>query len=861
MKSTKDHSWHSLSVEDAVKAQECDIKRGLTTDKVKERLRKFGPNALPEETTASKLQIFINQFKSPLIYILIIAGIITLALGKWTDSIVILGAVLINAVFGYWEENKTSRILEKLKKILEAKAIVLRDGHKIEILQQDLVPGDIIFLKAGDKVPADGRLIEVQNLKIDESILTGEWIPADKHKGILPETTPLADRDNMVYMGCLVEHGEGKAIVVGTGIDTEAGKIAALVRESREEKTPLQKKLVGFSKVIGITIGVICVFIFVGGFLRAGDLLEMFETAVAIAVGGIPEALPVVMTVVLTIGMERILRKKGLVRRLSSVETLGSTQIICFDKTKTLTEGKMVVQQIKAQDKDLALKISVLCNEAFVENPEDPPESWKLVGSPTDKALLSFAAKLGMTREALEKESIEITRLPFDPYHKYLLSLRKEGDKTFLYVSGAPERILRKSQDAEQHERTLEDLTRKGLRVIGAACREISDKEAQNPDLIDLVKDMTFAGFFGLRDPLRKEVKDAVRVCQRAGMRPIMITGDHKLTARAIAVEIGLQVEDDNIIVGDELSSLSDEEFENRLDNIKIYARAEPQHKMRVIQAWQKRGKVVGMTGDGVNDAPALKKADIGISLGSGTEVAKESSDLVLLNDSFGIIIKSIEEGRVILDNLRKAISYALADSFTSIILVGIATVILGWPLPILPVQILWNNFVEDTMPNIAYSFEPEEDDVMQRKPPPPDAPLLNKQMKVLIFGTGFVDQIIALALFWYIWKNLGLDLSYARTMVFGAICIDTAFVIYCYKSLRKNIWKINLFSNKWLNLSSIVVIVTFAMAIYLPPLQRILHTVPLDAMSWLVLLAIGIASMFLIEVTKWVFITRHQTD
>jgi len=855
------HSWHKISVEKTAQALEVDVEQGLSKDDVDIRREKYGPNALPEEKITSKLQIFVNQFKSPLIYILIIAGIITLALGKWTDSLVIFGAVLINAIFGYWEENKTSRILEKLKKILEAKAIVLRDGHKIEILQQELVPGDIIFLKAGDKVPADGRLIEGQNMKIDESILTGEWIPAAKHPEILPDETPLADRDNMVYMGCLVENGEGKAIVVGTGIDTEAGKIAALVRESEEEKTPLQKKLVGFSKVIGITISVICVFIFVGGFLRAGDLLEMFETAVAIAVGGIPEALPVVMTVVLTIGMERILRKKGLVRRLSSVETLGSTQVICFDKTKTLTEGKMEVQQTEAQDKDLALKISVLCNESFIENPEDPPESWKLVGSPTDKALLSVAAKYGVTREALERDSTEISRLPFDPYHKYLLSLRKDGDKTFLYVSGAPERILKKSQNAEQHKNTLEELTRKGLRVIGVAYREISDKDAQNPDLIELVKDLTFAGFFALRDPLRKEVKEAVRVCQRAGMRPIMITGDHKLTAQAIAEEIGLEIEDDNVIVGDELSSLSDEEFEKRLDSIKIYARAEPQHKMRVIQAWQKRGKIVGMTGDGVNDAPALKKADIGISLGSGTEVAKESSDLVLLNDSFGIIIKSIEEGRVILDNLRKAISYALADSFTSIILVGIATVILGWPLPILPVQILWNNFVEDTMPNIAYSFEPEEDDVMRRKPPPPKAPLLNRQMRVLIFGTGLIDQFIALALFWYIWKNLGLDLSYARTMVFGAICIDTAFVIYCYKSLRKNIWKINLFSNKWLNISSLVVILTFAMAIYLPPLQRVLHTVSLDALSWLVLLVIGITSMFLIEVTKWIFITRHQVD
>ncbi len=853
--------WHSHSAEEVVKTLNADLEKGLTTEEVETRRKKYGPNALPEEKISSKIGLFISQFKSPLIYILVIAGIITLILGKWTDSIVIFMAVLINAIFGFWEESKTSNILEKLKKVLETRTIVLRDGHKLEILQEELVPGDIILLRAGDKVPADARLLEGKNLKIDESILTGEWIPAAKHPNILQESTPLADRDNMVYMGCLVEDGEGKAVVVGTGIETEAGKIAALVRESKEEKTPLQQKLVGFSRVIGITISVICLFIFIGGILRRGDLLEMFETAVAIAVGGIPEALPVVMTVVLTIGMERILRKKGLIRRLSSVETLGSAQIICFDKTKTLTEGKMEVTKIVAQDTDTALKIAVLCNEAFIENPEDPPDSWKIIGSPTDKALLAAGRNKGISRAELEKRSTEISRQPFDAVHKYMLSLRKEKEETVLYISGAPERLLNKSINSNYYEKKLNVLTQKGLRVIGVGYKKISDEDVHNLNLNDLANELTFAGFFGLRDSIRKDVKEAIQVCQFAGMKPIMITGDHRLTARVIAREVGIEVGEENIIEGSELDSLTDAEFEKRLEKIKIYARSEPQHKMRVIESWQKKGMVVGMTGDGVNDAPALKKADIGIALGSGTEVAKESSDLVLLNDSFGIIVKSIEEGRVILDNLRKAIAYVLADSFCSVILVGVATIIMGWPLPILPVQILWNNFVEDSLPNIAYSFEPEEEDVMQRKPSPSKSPLLNREMKVLIFGTGLLDQFLALGLFWFTWKHLGLDLDYARTMVFGAICIDTAFVVYCYKSLRKNIWKINLFSNKWLNIASVVVFVTYALAVYLPPLQKVLHTVPLGVLSWLVLILIGITSMFLVELTKWYFISRHRTD
>lgn len=856
----KEINWHSLSIEEITQKLKVDLKKGLSEKEAKKRIEKFGKNVISKEKKLTNLKIFISQFKSPLIYILIVAGIITFFLGKKTDTLVILIAVLINTFFGFWEERKTAKVLEKLKKVLKTKATVLRGGVKKEIFKEDLVVGDIIFLRAGDRVPADGRLIESNNLKISEAILTGEWIPAQKRTEILPADTPLADRDNMVYMGCLVEDGEGKAVVVATGKNTETGKIATLIRETKEEKTPLQRKLSHFSKIIGILISLICVFIFLGGVMRGENILEMFETGVAIAVGGIPEALPVMMTVVLAVGMERILRKKGLIRKLSSVETLGSTSIICFDKTRTLTEGKMEIAEIISENEKLALKVAVLCNEAFIENPKDPPERWKIKGSPTDICLLRGGAKRNILKPLLEKKSIEIKKLPFNSVLKYQLSLREEEGKYFLYICGAPEKILEKSTNKGNWEEKLEHFTKKGLRVVGVGIKEVK-KENIKKDIKDLAKDFKFEGLIALRDPLRKDVKDAIKICQTAGMKPILVTGDHKLTAKFVANEIGMIVREGEILEGTELDKMSDEELFGILEKIKIFARVEPKHKMRIIKAWQKKGKVVAMTGDGVNDAPALKQADIGIALGSGTDVAKEASDLVLLDDSFSAIVKAIEQGRVILDNLRKSISYILADSFTSVILVGFAKIIFGWPLPILPVQILWNNFVEDTLPDISYAFEPMEEDVMKRKPPSKSSPLLNKEMKVLIFGTGIIDQLIILILFWYLWSRLNLNLEYVRTMVFGAICIDTAFVVYCYKSLRKNIWRINIFSNKLLLLSSLIVFLTFALAVYFPPLQKILHTVPLNFGSWLILIGVAILSMLLIEVTKWYFISRHLIE
>ena len=857
--------WHNLAWEEAVKKLESDSERGLSDEEVWARQKRFGKNLLPEEKPLSRLRIFFKQFRSPLIYILVIAGIITLILREYTDSIVIFGAVILNTIVGYFQENKTCQALRELKKVVKIEAEVIREGITRMIDSEDLIPGDIIILTAGNKVPADGRLIESHNLKINEAPLTGEWLPAENIIEILPEETPMADRDNMVYMGCMVEDGKGKAVVTETGLNTEMGKVAVMIKGAREEKTPLQKKLAHFSKIVGALIVLICIFIFFGGILREKAFLEMFTTSVAVAVAAIPEGLPVAMTVILALGMERILRRKGLVRKLLAAETLGSTSIACTDKTLTLTKGKMELSEVVTAEKftqNFALQIATLCNEAFVENPEDPYPLWRIRGRPTDRALVLAGAKAGLKKPELEKKYPRMDEVPFNPINKFIANLHQTDRGFSLYVAGAPERILALSKLdkklKEDLQNQLERLTGKGMRVISVAYRDFA-KKPQYKRLEDLCKDLKFTGFIGLRDPLRKEAKEAISLCKKAGMKPILVTGDHLLTAKAVAKELSLKTKKENIIEGKELDELSDEEFQKRVENIEIYARAEPKHKMRIIRAWQEKGQVVAMTGDGINDTPALKQADIGVALGSGTDVAKEVSDLILLTDNFNIIPAAVEQGRVIIDNIRKVITYLLSDSFTETILVGMS-IIFGWPLPITAVQILWVNLIEDGLPDIALAFEPKEKDVMERKPIRKETPLLTQEMKVIIFIIGIFTDLILLGLFLWLWKG-NTDMQYVRTMIFACLGIDSLFYVFSCKSLRRNIWQINPFSNKFL---VVVVALGFLMlvgGVHFPVFQTLLKTVPLGFQDWLIILGLGIINMILIEATKWYFISKRKYD
>lgn len=880
-------NWHALSIETILRELKAS-KNGLSEKEAKERLHRFGLNKLPEEEPVSKLKIFFEQLKSPLIYILVIAGFVTLVLQDWTDSVVIFAAVFLNSIIGYFQENKTSRILLKLRKVIHDKAVVIRQGQEKQISQSQIAVGDIIVLQAGDKIPADARLIENLSLKVNESSLTGEWLAVDKSLKKLSKGIVLAERRNMLYMGTVIESGRAKAVVVGTGSSTELGKIAISLKTLEEERTPYQRKITRFSKIIAIVVGIICGGIFAGGIFTGRDLLEMFITAVAVAVAAIPEGLPVAITVILALGMERILKKKGLVRRLIAAEVLGSTSVICTDKTGTLTQAKMQVADIFADSKafphELALKINLLCSEAFVENIKEPMSKWIIRGRSTEKALLLAALQSGLRREKIEKTQPKIDILPFDSIYKYSAALHKfSKTQDIVYLLGAPEIILEKSKYFESNKgkeklskKKIEELTRKyealdrqGLRLIAAGYRKIkptdlaSDlkKESEIKELSEMekqgiyekyLKEMVFVAFVALKDPLRKEVKEAVKTCQQAGMRPIIVTGDHRLTAQAIAKELGILAENKNVIEGKEFEKMSDREFKKRLKDTTIYARMEPQQKLRIIEAWQARGEVVAMTGDGVNDAPALKKANIGLALGSGTDVAKEASDLVLLTDNFSIIVTAVKEGRTIIDNVRKVITLLFSNAFGEMILIG-ASIIAGWPLPILAAQILWVNLIEDSLPAIALGFEKSEKGVMKRKPEDPKAPLLTKEIKAITFIIGIVTSFILLGLFVWLFKK-ELDLAEIRTIIFAALTIDTIFYVFSCKNLRKNIWQINIFSNRFLLLSWIFAVVMLVVAIYIPFLQVLLKTVPLNLFDWGLVFVIGIVNLFLIELVKFFY-------
>ena len=880
--------WHSKKIEDIFK-HFTSRKEGLKDEEFIRNLEEFGPNRLPQEKPFSSLRLFFEQLKSPLIYFLVIAGIVTIFLKDYTDSAVIFGAVFLNTIIGFFQEKKANNALTEIRKILKVKATVVREGFKKEVFQEEIVPGDIILLKAGDKVPADGRIISSDSLKVNQASLTGEWLPVDKAPGVLEKEIPMAERSNTVYMGTLVEEGSGKIVVIATGLKTGIGEIAQLVRETKEEKTPYQKKLLKFGRIIGIIIVSLSFLIFLFGLLKGQDFIEMFTISVAVAVAAIPEGLPIAMTVVLAIGMQRILKRRGLVRKLSAAESLGSTTVICVDKTGTLTEGRMQVAHILTGTKEffyddkkkvdlsansqdshiLALKIATFCSEAYIENPKDEMHRWVFRGRPTDRALTSAACQAGILLEEIEKNQKIIERLEFESDRKYSATLNENSSKeNILFVLGAPEKLLSMSSlvdlDGKQEKispkklKELKDkfanLTRKGLRVLATAYKKTSARKIDE----GLFSDLNFVGFIAIKDPLRKGVKEVIATAKRAGLRPIIITGDHRLTAKAIAYEVGLPSEDKNIIESSELEKLSDEELKERVKDIEIYARTDPSQKLRIVKAWQDNGEVVAMTGDGINDAPALKKADIGIALGSGTQVAKEISDIVLLDNNFSVIISAIEEGRAIIDNIRKSIVYLISDSFTEIAVIGLS-LLFGMPLPVLAAQILWVNLIEDGLPTIALAYEPKEKDLMERKPESQKIGLLNKKMKVLIFIIGLISIIILMGLFYYLLNYTDYDIKHVRSVIFVAMAIITLFYVFSCKSLRRNIWETNLFSNRFLIFAWLIGIIFLLIAVYVPFFQVFLKTVPLNSFDWMLVLLLGISNMILIEFTKWIFISRAR--
>jgi len=856
---------------------------GLSVGEVFNRLKESGRNVLPQEKPYSKLQLFLSQFNSPLMYILLSTVAISFLLGHYSDTIFVIVVLSINTTVGFYQENKANQSLSALRRMVKIRAKVLRDGNEKEVDSEELVLGDIVLIKAGDKVPADGRIIEAKNLKVNEASLTGESQAVSKEIIILPELTTVADRKNMVFMGTIIEEGYAEIVIVATGLSTQIGEIVSLLRKTKETKTPLQKKIASLSRFLGIFILSVILLILIVGYFREKSFADIFVAALALAVSAIPEGLLPAITVILVLGMRRILKQNGLVRKLVATETLGGVTVICTDKTGTLTEGTMEVSHILTSTKELlgdkingaihnsnsieshvlALKIAVLANDAFIENPEAGLQERIVRGRLTEQALLLAGTQAGLNKRELERSYPILDKISFESDLKYSATLHKISDQErAFYIMGAPEEIIAKSIDldidgkkdslnsirAEQLIKKLEELTRKGLRVIACASRHF-DVPIEYKDLTELATGLTLVGFIALKDPLRQDVKESIATTKRAGIRTVIITGDHKLTAQTIALEIGLDGEDRHIVEGKDLESLSDEELQEKSKIITVYARVSPRHKLRIISALKANGEVVAMLGDGVNDAPALKSADIGVAVGSGTDIAKEVADLVLLDNNFKTVVKAIEQGRVVFQNIRKVFVYLVADDFSELFLF-LGSMAMGFPLPLLPAQILWINLVEDGLPDIALTTEQETKGIMDEKPRSLNEPILSKPIKRWMASVFFISGITAFVLFFVLWKLTG-DLQKTRTIVFALMCLDSLLFVFSVRSFKRTIFRRDIFSNRYLVGAVAISFLMLLGAIYLAPLQRLLLTQPLMMTEWLIIFTISFVEILFIEFSK----------
>jgi Ca2+-transporting ATPase len=877
--------WHAMTPERVM--QELDAsEKGLTSDSAKVRLEKYGQNRLKEERKTTPQEIFFNQFKSILILILVIATAVSFAIGEITDGLAILVIVLLNAFLGFYQEYKAEKALEALKKMLSDTARLIRNGKMTEIDSTLLVPGDITVLEMGERVPADIYLIESGALRVDESSLTGESVPVSKTATVLPEDTSVIERKNMAFMGTVVTNGQARGVVVATGMQTEFGKIARLTQEIEDEETPLKRRLNILGKRIGQIALAIAVVIVVLGILQQREITEMFLVGISLAVAAIPEGLPAVVTMTLALGIRNLVKRKCLIRQLMASETLGATSVICTDKTGTLTKNEMTLQEIfvpdqmikvtgegyepkgeflvngnvinPKQDKSLSMLLTtgILCNHAVLEKKEGV---WTIVGGPTEGALVVAASKARIFREDLKAPVA--TEFSFNSERKRMTVVYSQKDKNVAYVKGAPEILLERSayyyadgktKQISQSKRKefigiYEEMAKRGLRVLAIACRDLTpDKNDLKADEVE--KELVFQGFVGILDPPRPEVKRALTMAKDAGIEVIIMTGDAPLTTKAVAQKIGFSTK--RIVTGSDLDRMSEDELKQALQDTKIFARVSPSHKLSVVKLLRAKGSVTAMTGDGVNDAPALKKASIGVAMGiKGTDVAKEASDMILMDDNFASIVSGVEEGRRQYDNIQKFTRYLLSSNFGEIIAIT-GAMLLGFPLILLPVQILWMNLVTDGMIALALGMEPQEKDVMRRKPRDPEKPILTRHAFLGILGIGAFIAAATIFVFTNQLDQIGLDK--ARTLAFTGIIVFEKINVFNFRSFKHNLINVGLFSNPYLIAAWIVTISLQIAVVYLPFFQNILHTVPLEFSDWIMLFLLGLPVLIAGEIYKY---------
>ena len=890
-----DKHWHHLPVEEVVDLLDTNPEKGLDQFEVKHLQETFGPNAITAKKGKGPLIRFLLQFHQPLIYILIAAGVITAALQEWVDSGVIFGVVLVNAIIGFIQESKAENALAALANTMVAEATVLRWGEKKRIPSADLVPGDIVLLQAGDKVPADLRLLKIRDLQVDESALTGESVPVEKAVAPLDQDTILAERINMAYGSTMVTYGQGTGIVTATGDYTEVGRISKLISSAQDLATPLTRKITHFSHILLYAILLLAAVTVAVGMLRGQPLFDMFMAAVALAVGAIPEGLPAAVTITLAIGVSRMAKRRAIIRKLPAVETLGSTTVICSDKTGTLTENQMTVQTIMAgnvhyevsgagyaplgrivrQDgaDDVSnatlrecLQAGLLCNDSLLLEKDG---GWQIQGDPTEGALLTAAAKNGFDEKETEKRYPRLDSIPFESQHQYMATLHDAGvgKPCVVYIKGAVEQILAKCTgtiDADGsvvhlhldkiHQDVLH-MAARGLRVLAFARKKLL-AETMTINHEDVATGLTFLGLQGMIDPPRAEAVAAVKICRTAGIKVKMITGDHPGTAAAIAGQIGIyagaidKTGEGAVLTGHELEKLSDNELMNVAEETSVFARATPEHKIRLVRALQARGHVVAMTGDGVNDAPALKQANIGVAMGiTGTDVSREAADMVLTDDNFSSIEAAVEEGRGVFDNLTKFIVWTLPTNLGEGLVI-LTAVFLGVTLPILPVQILWINMTTAGFLGLMLAFEPKEPGIMQRQPRNPDTPILTRELIARIFLVGTLLLIGVFGLFkWEL--ATGASIDKARTVAVNVFVIMELFYLFNCRSLTKSVFQLGFFSNMWVFGGVAVMLLVQIVYTYLPVMNRLFQSAPIDLGAWVRIVAAGIVAFAIVEFEK----------
>ena len=831
---------------------------GLSAQEAQQRAEQYGPNRLKGAEKESLIKRFFNQLKDPMILVLLAAAVLSLVSSgftDWADPIIILLIVIVNAVISITQEDNANKALEALRNMSAPLAKAVREGEVIRIPTDQLVPGDIIVLEAGDLVPADGRILTCANLKADEAAMTGESVPVSKQAvDSLPEETVLGDRKNMVISSTVITNGRATCVVTATGMDTEVGRIANMLMEEEDGQTPLQKKMAEISKTLSIVCLAVCAVMFVVGLLYHRPLPEIFMTAVSLAVAAIPEGLAAVVTIVLALGVQRMVKRSAIIKKLPAVETLGCASVICSDKTGTLTQNKMTVVDVwTAEDtgRPMALTIGCLCNDTVLTG---EGTSFQTAGDPTETAFVDIAMREGLDKNRLESVMPRVAELPFDSERKLMSTVHPMGDKFRIMVKGAPDVLLRRcvidGETAKSASDANEEMASRALRVLGVAYRDVETiPEELSTEALET--GLTFVGLIGMIDPPRMEVKQAVAECYAAGIRPVMITGDHKLTAVAIARELDIFRPGDLALTGGDLDVMSQETLEQDVEKYSVYARVSPEHKMRIVQAWQAKGKVVAMTGDGVNDAPALKTADIGCAMGiTGTDVAKGSADMILTDDNFATIVHAVEQGRGIYANIKKSIQYLLSCNIGEVIIIFIATLFNFRQMPLVPIQLLWLNLVTDSLPALALGMEPVEAGIMHQKPRNPRDSVFAHGFAVSMVFYGVLVGTITLAAF-LLGEYVFLNEAAANTMAFATLVFCELTRAFAVRSERMSVFQIGLLSNKTMNKAFVVGLILQLAVLLIPFLQPVFHIVPLTGMEWVVVVGLSFVPLIVSEIAK----------